>query len=737
MEAPFRALFATSVLKFRTGSKGISAALVRALVTACAAGAMSQSIGGPTDRLPVGGDGLFGTAHPVFVHAFDRNERWMALWQARAELPLKPQGKPEHLRAELYLVIGGGEGTRIDDLPVVSEDGRWLAIVRQKQLELVDSATGEAFALAGAEPAGAGAAQFAGNRLVYIGRRPAGNVLVVHDPAAQAEREIQVADRIEGISWAGEWLAEVVTSPWTAQPCVRAAKAPPCEPTRPSRRLIDLDRQSELAIEPKLLAIIGTTLVRAEPDNKGVDTSLYFDSDPISTSKCNPKIVAVIPAPARVIGVCEHGANQRVLLLGRGVRTNLGPHDFGIYDSLVPFAAPPLLLPSQSPLPEVVCVLGRYCVETASNQPVDLKGGIVHAVWGNKIYLYDYAWPRAHILDALTKRRTPIEAMEIKLEAGRFVVDAKDRLVDLRAGKVLGRVWDAVALSNMGRVLRSRGELVPGWRELVVNQRELWRVSPAPSATQAQVNERLAQTDAESAVDRGPLQWTAPITGETARRQAAQRTRAHRIRHLEELAIEVIGSHGGARITVYGHGQVEYWGMEGAEPEGVRTKKMDADGLLRLKQELERTDFFNLRDVPSRHCPDSTAVWMSVRADGKFKEIGHYTCPSMPQRLIYFEDLFHRIVGTERWIEAERKKERARPGGERKVVQVPADFERKHTKSEVVRFFMQAAGSGNCEAARRLVEMYANRQVSEEQKSDYWYDRAKERGCVLPALKER
>lgn len=707
----------------------MSATLVRALLTACAAGTMPQSIGGPTDRLPVGGNGLFGTAHPIFVHAFDRNERWMALWQARAELQLKPQGKPARIHAELYLVIGGGEGARIDDLAAVSEDGRWLAIVRQKQLELVDSTTGEVFALAGADAAGDGTARFAGNRLVYIRQRSTGNAVVVHDPAAQSELEIEIADRIDAIAWSGDWLADVVTSPW-AEPCVREVTAGPCAWTRRSvHRWIDLDRRAELAIERKLMAIIGTTLVRARPDDEGV----YFDSDRISTPKCYPKIAGVIPAPPRVIAsVCEHGANGRVLVLGRGVRIDLGPYD-NDYDFFEGNVYPPLIFPSRWPLPEVVCALGRYCVRTASNQRVDLKGGIVQAVWGNKIYVYDYPWPNAHILDVLTKRRTPIDGIEIKLDAGRFVVDAKDRLIDLRAGKVLGRVWDAAALSNMGRVLRFRGELV-------LPSRVMWGVLMTLPAAEAerQINERLTQTDAESSVDRGPLQWTAPITGKTARREAAKRVQVDRIRHLEELTVESGGPRGGGgRITVYGNGQVEYWGMEGAEPEGIRTKKMGADSLRRLKQEIERMDYFQIRKVHSVGCPDSGFSRTSVRADGKFRTIGHYTCVRMPQRLTYFEDLIHRIVGTEQWIKTEREKERAHPGGKRNVIQVPADFERKHTSSDVVRYFMQAAGSGNCQAAGRLVEMYANGLVAEEEKDDIWYDEAKARGCVLPALKDR
>jgi hypothetical protein len=166
---------------------------------------------GASDRLPIG-SGPFGTAGPTYVRGADPSERWLALCQARTdtdgngkvEIHVGHHGEIFGDQMSLYLVLGGGNGTPIDALASRSSDGRWLAIVRGKKVELVDAQSGDVFELRGADAQSDGrpgaphrATMFAKNRLLYI--RTGGSTddrLVIHDPTDHSVREITVPGRL-------------------------------------------------------------------------------------------------------------------------------------------------------------------------------------------------------------------------------------------------------------------------------------------------------------------------------------------------------------------------------------------------------------------------------------------------------------------------------------------------------------------------------------------------------------
>ena len=108
-------------------------------------------------RLPVG-TGDFGSAGPTYIRGADLGERWMALCQARTdtdgdgkiEIRVGHHGELFGDGMALFLVLGGGMGTRIDALASRSPDGRWLAVVRGGKVLLVDAETGDFFELRGA-----------------------------------------------------------------------------------------------------------------------------------------------------------------------------------------------------------------------------------------------------------------------------------------------------------------------------------------------------------------------------------------------------------------------------------------------------------------------------------------------------------------------------------------------------------------------------------------------------------
>lgn len=174
------------------------------------------------------GSGTYGTAHPTYFRGFDtRGKRWMALCQARRDTD--GDGKIEVSSGHhgglygddmaLYLVIGGGEGTVIEALVSRSDDDRWLAILRDGTLELVDVETGDVRAMVDAdvesdERPGAPhrAATFVGERLLYIRHYADKDTLVVYDLASRKEREITVPDRLWRIVWS-RTLGRIYTVP--------------------------------------------------------------------------------------------------------------------------------------------------------------------------------------------------------------------------------------------------------------------------------------------------------------------------------------------------------------------------------------------------------------------------------------------------------------------------------------------------------------------------------------------
>ena len=87
-----------------------------------------------------------GTAHPVRVLAADPNARWAVLCEARADtdhdgaIAVGPGFNGRYGdQMEAFLVLGNGPGTPIDDLVDADPNGRYLVVVRQGALVLLDT----------------------------------------------------------------------------------------------------------------------------------------------------------------------------------------------------------------------------------------------------------------------------------------------------------------------------------------------------------------------------------------------------------------------------------------------------------------------------------------------------------------------------------------------------------------------------------------------------------------------
>lgn len=368
----------------------------------------------------------------------------------------------------LYLIIGGGEGTVIDAIPAISKDSRYLAVLRDQKLWLVDGQTGTQRELAGADIEGDGrpgaphrAAVFSGDKLLYIKHGKTDRV-VSHDPATGAEKELAVADRVWRMIPETDSLAQLVTVPQgqgfpRLQTSLAAGEClgPPMsystggqQGPKPVFAYYDLDQGKALTADG-IVATVGSTLVRAPKDG-----ALYLDGDQIAPPTCAPQVLAVMPSPPRVIAICGQKKQAKIMLLGKGLTKDLASIDrekdnYGGLEDMLESTG-------------IVCGSGLHCVAVATGAPIDLKGGVVEYVYGDKAYVVHATMSsRKHeIIDVAAGTRTPTKAADKKLAAGTWIIDYNDELVDLTTGKLMGKVKGAVRLSSTGRVLKNGGEMM-------------------------------------------------------------------------------------------------------------------------------------------------------------------------------------------------------------------------------------------------------------------------------------
>jgi hypothetical protein len=429
------------------------------------------------DHLPVdAAHQEVGTPHPFILRAFDPRERWTVLCQARSDT--NGDGKIEVHAGHHgglfgdamvpYLILGGGAGTQIDTFIGASPDRRWLAVLRSASLELVDSERGDVFAMPDADTesddrpgASHRAAVFAGNRLLYVRHRDRGDVMVVHDLGTHLERELAVKDRLWRLMPSGADVAVAYTVPndqgfpqlnssLDVGECLGAPLSygfyGQSGPT-PVAHWIALDRGAELASDGALAAI-GSQLVRAPASG-----ALLLDGDELAPATCKPQVLALLPSPARVIAICGAKKLAKVLLLGKGVAVELATinrdtEHFSDLDEALDTAA------------SVVCDAGLFCVATATNQRIDLRGGVARYAFGDKLYvLHATRSSRRHeIIDVVSGARTPTRGGERRASAETFILDDQDQVIDLDSGAIVGKVAGARSVSAAGKVLTSVGD---------------------------------------------------------------------------------------------------------------------------------------------------------------------------------------------------------------------------------------------------------------------------------------
>jgi hypothetical protein len=100
-----------------------------------------------------------GSPHPLVLEAASATKSWAVVCQARkdsdadgrVQVTVRAQGELAGDTLASYLVLGGGEGERIDELAAYDPMGRWLVVRTAERLRLIDAATGGTTELAGAD----------------------------------------------------------------------------------------------------------------------------------------------------------------------------------------------------------------------------------------------------------------------------------------------------------------------------------------------------------------------------------------------------------------------------------------------------------------------------------------------------------------------------------------------------------------------------------------------------------
>lgn len=297
-----------------------------------------------------------GTAHPVRVVQLAQNGRWLVACQARKDTDGKDGIKvtigTDSLVGDAmvpYVFRGGGDGEAIDAYIAGSPDERWLAVLRDEQLLLIDDVTGSETVIRDADvrrdDTGVGhlaAFDADSKRLIYFHRIHDVRRVVIRELAQGGERElefprvlvVQVEPAPQG-SWARvRFLRDQIDpDPRADGPDARRAAA----------RLETCDRVEHYAVgeqgggevheawlqldngvltqESSVLEHLGDLDV-----TKAADKSIRLGSEVIVPARCDARVLAVSATPPRILVKCSATAvDPPVELFGPGVHAVLGP----------------------------------------------------------------------------------------------------------------------------------------------------------------------------------------------------------------------------------------------------------------------------------------------------------------------------------------------------------------------------------------------------------------------------
>jgi hypothetical protein len=273
-----------------------------------------------------------GTADPIAVSWVARSGRTLVACQARRDTDGKDGIKvsigTDSLEGDAmvpYLFRGGGPGQPIDAVVAASADGRWLAMLRDDQLILVDDASATERTLRGADLRSEFhgvhyLASFAGNtRLVYLRASGDTRAVVIRDLMGQRERSVAFTDglvlRVEP-GTGGPW-ARLVWLPPGARDAVlhgpgpdgAAARGQACggdsryrrfgvDPVAARNAWLNLDT-GEVRNDPSVVGYLDELAIV-----KAADGTIRVGGEDIIPSRCDAEIAMASRAPLRLIATC-------------------------------------------------------------------------------------------------------------------------------------------------------------------------------------------------------------------------------------------------------------------------------------------------------------------------------------------------------------------------------------------------------------------------------------------------
>lgn len=441
-----------------------------------AAAGVSKAVAPPlaATSVPVGG-GPLGDAAPALLHAVAPDGSWAVLCQATGadkKLEVGHHGALEGEGVTGRLVLSGGPGTPIEELVDFSRDGRWLAVIRGRALELVDARSGESWTLSDADvrddrlrQARHRAAMFAeDDRLFYLRRDGDAVQLAVLDLKSRAAKAIPVAGLLVRVwrasrRWVpvavvvkdtdGDKTLEIPEQESTLAP--RMCRGEPLASSDhglrgdlPELRWLDLET-GELRAPDRVVTAVGDS-----PVERTSTGGMRWGRQPDLGSDCT--VVVTSEVPPRVVAACGPAAGPRTLwLLGEKLRVELG--------RLSEAAAPSTDLPPVTE-DELICFddHGWTCARLLDGVKARLPRNPA-AELGSRAVLV--AGGAATVFDVSTGKQQVIRPVP----DGPVRARGKDHLVigdvaiDVRVGRVMGKVaGDPVAIGDDGRVLVRKGD---------------------------------------------------------------------------------------------------------------------------------------------------------------------------------------------------------------------------------------------------------------------------------------
>jgi len=480
-----------------------------ALVVACGSPDDKPSPGDRVAPAPVAGNratrvlavpdyqAKIGTAHPVRVVAGATNGRWLVACQARADTNgkdgIKVSVGTDSLEGDAmvpYVFRGGGAGEQIEALLATSPDERWLAVLRDDQLLVIDDANGTETVIRDADlrrdRIGVGhLASFTDDsqRLVYFHRVHDTRRVVIRELAQGSERELEFP-RVTMLQvepepksrWAHVWFLrdQIDPDPRADGPAARRSEArlETCDGHESNRFEGGPDDDGVhgawLQLDSGVLREDASVVTHIDglDVTKAADRAIRLGAEVIVPATCDAEVLAVAAAPPRILARCTaKQANPPVEMFGPGVHAVLGP------GRLMREAVRPV---RRLDMP-YVCTDAAGCFALRDGKPIPVRG-YVHAETTAKLVTEER---NAYFLvDIATGVAEPLGVTGHGWGARSSNLMAfGTAIVDLEDGRVLGDVASRpIAVDVTGRALLSSGR--PAGDELASGP--LWWTAPTP-----------------------------------------------------------------------------------------------------------------------------------------------------------------------------------------------------------------------------------------------------------------